>query len=335
MLRLPKFKYLAPQSIEEACSLLRKHGGQVKILAGGTDLLPSMKQKLFTPEYVLDLKQVPGLDKIESGADDEMKIGSICTLRMLEESPVIQKYYPALSEAAGLVAATQVRNMGTIGGNIALETRCRYFNQSNVWRKSVDKCIKRGGNVCHVVRGAKRCYAYFAADTVPVLLAFKAMIRVRDSQGERQCHLKEMYTHEGKNPNTLKPTEVITSVNIPLPESESGSCYEKFRIRKAINYPSVGVAVNVIMDGDTCKDLKIVLGAVGSGPIEVTEAEKLLKGNRVTEEAIEKIGSMAQKAAQPVENADATPAYRRKMAGVYAKRALRKAISRAGVPFHK
>ena len=329
MLRLPKFQYVAPQSIEEACSLLRKFNGKVKILAGGTDLLPSMKQRLFTPEYVLDLKQVSGLNKIENGSDKEIKIGSLCTLSMLEQSPVIKKYFPALSEAAGLVATTPIRNSGTIGGNIGLETRCWYFNQSHSSRKSIERCIKRGGEVCHIVKGAKRCYAYFAADTVPALVALKALIIIKDSKGERQCRLKEIYTQEGKIPNTLKATEVITSVVLPLPERGSGSSYEKLRLRKAIDYPLVGVATHVVMDGNTCKDATIVLGAVGSGPIEVTEAENLLKGNLITEEVVEEVGNMAQKAAQPVANAARTPGYRRKMAGVFARSALMEAIRRA------
>lgn len=329
MLRLPKFQYVAPRSIEEACSLLREFEGRVKVLAGGTDLLPSMKQRLFTPEYVLDLKRVSGLNKIEHGSDERIRIGSLCTLSMLEASPVIKNYFPALSDAAGLAATTQIRNSGTIGGNIALETRCWYFNQSDSWRKSIESCIKRGGEVCHIVRGAKKCYAYCAADTVPALVALQASVAIKDDEGERQSPLKEIYTQEGKIPHVLKPTDVITGIVLPLPEKGSGSSYEKLRPRKAIAYPLAGVATKVAMDGDTCKDVKIVLGALGSGPIEVTGAESFLKGNRITEEAIEEVGNMAQKAAQPVANAARTPRYRRRMAGVLAKSALREAMRRA------
>jgi 4-hydroxybenzoyl-CoA reductase subunit beta len=309
---------------------LRKYEGKVKLMAGGTDLLPSMKQRLFTPEYVLDLRRVCGLREIENVSNEGVKIGCLSTVSMLEESPMIKEYFPGLSDAAGLVAATQIRNMGTIGGNIALETRCRYFNQSHFWRKSIEKCIKRGGEVCHVVRGAKRCYAYFAADTVPALVALKAWITVRDDKVERQYLLKEIYTQEGKIPNTLKPTEVITGVILPLPEKGSGSSYKKLRLRKAINFPSVGVAAHVAVDGDTCRNAKIVLGAVGSGPIELIEAEHLLKESLITDEVIEEVGKIAQRVAQPVANVDGrTPEYRRKMAGEFAKSALREAISRA------
>ena len=316
--------------VEEACSLLKEWTGKIKIMAGGTDLLPLMKQKLFVPQYVLDLKQVPGLNQIEESLDREVSIGSLSTMSMLEDSPVIKKYFPALSEAAGFVAAPQIRNMSTIGGNIALETRCRYFNQSNFWRKSIARCIKMGGEVCHVVKGAKRCYAFFAADTVPLLVALKARITLKDSEGKRQCLLRDIYTQEGKVPHRLKPDDVITNVILPLPEIGSGSAYMKLRHREAISFPLAGAAVHVVMDGDICKDVKIVLGAVGSGPIEVIEGEILLKGKQITEEVIDEVGNTAQKAAQPVANAaSSTSVYRRTMAGVFTKSAFKEAMSRS------
>jgi 4-hydroxybenzoyl-CoA reductase subunit beta len=329
MLRLPKFRYLSPRSVEEACSFLKERTGKIKIMAGGTDLLPLMKQRLFAPQYVLDLNQVSGLNNIEDASDREVRIGSLCTMSMLEESPVIKKYFPALSEAAGLVAAPQIRNMGTIGGNIALETRCRHFNQSKFWRKSIAQCIKAEGEVCHAVKGSKSCRAYFAADTVPLLIVLKARIILKDSEGERQCLLRDIYTQDGRVPNRLKPDDVITHVILPLPEIGSGSAYKKLRHREAISFPLAGVAVHVVMDGDICKDVKVALGAVGSGPIEVAEAENLLKGKQITEGMVEKLGNLAQKASHPVSNGSSTPLYRRRMVGVFTKSAFKEAISRS------
>jgi len=176
MLRLPKFQYLKPSTVDEACSLLKKHTGKAKLIAGGTDLLPSMKQRLFTPEQVVDLRQVEGLRGIRNGGGKELSIGSLTTLSAVEESGVIQEKYSALAEAAGLVAAPQIRNMGTLGGNIALDTRCWYFNQSHFWRKPLEVCLQRGGEVCHAVKKSKQCHAYFAADTVPALVALNARI---------------------------------------------------------------------------------------------------------------------------------------------------------------
>ncbi|MEE9613077.1 MAG: FAD binding domain-containing protein [Desulfatiglandales bacterium] len=329
MQRLPRFKYLGPGSLDEALSLLKAHDGNIKILAGGTDLLPSMKQKLFQSPYVLDLNRIGDLRGIKNGTNNETKIGSLTTLAEIEASSEMKEKFPALAEAAGLVAASQIKNMGTIGGNIALDSRCWYFNQSHFWRKSIETCLKRQGEVCHVVKSGKRCYATFVADTVPALLALDARIRIRDMEGERQCLLREIYTQDGKVPHTLKAGEVITEVDLPLPEMQSGSSYKKLRLRAAIGFPLASAAAHVVLDGDRFREVKIVLGAVGSGPIEVTEAAGLLKGASINEDLIDEAGRKAQQAAQPVQNTKLTPGYRRKMAGILAKRALREAIRRA------
>lgn len=331
MLRLPKFQYVAPCSVEEACSLLQEYEGEIKVIAGGTDLLPSMKQRLFTPKYILDLKRIPGLNQIGERADGEITIGSLTTLTTLENSPVIKSYFLGLAQAVDSVAATQVKNMGTIGGNIALDTRCLYFNQSHLWRKSFEPCLKRGGNVCHVVKGGEKCYAYFAADTVPVLIALGAKVTINNNKGERQCDLPSLYTQDGKAPNTLKPGEVITEIAIPVPKEKSGNTYKKLRLRGAIDFSLIGVAVNLTMEDGVCKTIKVVLGAVGSGPIVVESAEKLLQGTSVTEALIEEAGTLARKAAKPVANTGTSPGYRRDMAALLTKMCLREALTKAKV----
>jgi len=329
MLSLPRFQYLAPGSWDEALSLLKEHKKKVRVMAGGTDVLPSLKQRLFTPDYVMDLKSIPGFDRIEESSDGEVRIGAFATLTDLEQSTVIKRHFPALSEAADLVAATQIKNMGTIGGNIGLETRCWYFNKSHFWRKSIKRCIKLGGEVCHVVKGGKKCYAYFAADTVPVLVALGAQVTIKNKEEESRCVLKEIYTHDGRSPNKLKSGDLITEIAIPMPQRGSGTAYKKFRLRDAIDFPLVGAAVNLTIYGDCCEDLKIVLGAVGSGPIEVEEAEELLKGKQINKKLIEEVGKLAQKASRPVANAALSPGDRRKMAGVLTKEALKEALKRA------
>jgi 4-hydroxybenzoyl-CoA reductase subunit beta len=329
MLRLPRFQFLAPDSLDGAISLIKEHEGKVKVMAGGTDLLPSLKQSLFTPEYVLDLKKISRLNQIEEGSNGRVRIGALTTLSSIEKSPVIKKHFPGLSEAADSVAATQIKNMGTIGGNISLETRCWYFNQSHFWRKSIEKCRKFGGEVCHVVKGGDRCYAYFAADTVPVLVALGAKVKIRSSEGERECDLKEIYTQDGKSPNNLKVGDLITEITIPISPGKSGNAYKKLRLRGAIDFPLVGAAVNLSLDGGSCQDVKVVLGAVESGPIEVEGVEEVLKGKEIKEGLIEEVGELARKAAKPVVNTATSPGYRRKMAGVFTRRALREALNRA------
>lgn len=325
MLRLPRFQYLAPRSIDEACSFLQQYGGKIKALAGGTDLLPALKQRLVSPEYILDLKMIPGLNQIREIPDREIRIGPLTTLSTLENSPIIKKYFPGLAQAAELVGATQIKNMGTLGGNIALGTRCWYFNQSQNWRKSFDPCLKQGGEVCHVVKRGGKCQAYFAADTVPILIALGAKVNSKNSEEERQCALESLYTGDGKTPNTLKPGDLLTEITIPIPERSSGSTYKKLRIRGAIDFPLVSSAVNLIRDNNSCKNIKIVLGAVGSGPIMVEEAEKLLKGKSITGELLEEVGELARKAAKPVANTATSPGYRRDMAALLTKKALSEA----------
>lgn len=329
MLRLPKFQYLSSSSLTEACALLKAREGHVRIVAGGTDILPSLKQRAFTTEYILDLTKVGGIDEIRSDSGKEITIGALCKLSSIAGSAVIREKIPALAEAADLVAATQIRNMGTLGGNIALDTRCWYFNRSHYGDDSLERCIKRGGDVCHAIKGGKKCYAFFAADTAPVLLALNARITIMASEGERQVPLKEIYTGNGKAPHTLKPDEIIVSVTIPLPGPNSGSSYRKLREREAIDFPLAGVAVRLDMAGDICRDAAVVLGAVGSGPMEVQEAAFLLRGSAVTGEVIEQVGKLAQRAAHPVANTTSTPGYRKKLAGVLTRRALREALVRA------
>ena len=272
MLRLPQFEYLAPCSLEEACSLLKEHSGRIKVLAGGTDLLPALKQRLSTLSYIVDLKQIPGLDQIEEG-EETVKIGPLTTLSAVESSPTIKKYFPGLSEAAQSVGATQIKNMATIGGNIGLETRCLYFNQPPLWRNSFAACLKLGGKVCHAVKGSEQCRAYFAADTVPMLIALKTKVTLKNSEGERTLDLESFYTHDGKAPNKLKAGDVISEIIIPIPSEKNHNVYKKLRLRRAIDFPLVSVAISVAGDKEFCQDIKIVLGAVGSGPIVAKEAE--------------------------------------------------------------
>jgi 4-hydroxybenzoyl-CoA reductase subunit beta len=326
---LPRFSYLAPRTVEEACSLLKEYEGNITILAGGTDLLPSMKDRLLTPDYILDLRKVSGLAEIKAGANGEIRIGSLTTLTAIAESPLINEHFPALAQAAGLVGGPAIRNMGTLGGNIALDTRCCYFNQSHLWRKSIDRCIKLGGEICHAVKKTKKCYACFVADTVTALMALNATIVIKGNERERQCHVRDIYTGDGKRPNSLRPEDIITEVLLSVRPGRNGSAYKKLRNREAIDFPLAGVAAFVSLDGGICRDVTIVLSGVDSVPVDVTEIKKILIGKPLTEKAKEEAGNLARNIAHPVANRGSTPEYRRQMVEVFTKLALMEAISRA------
>ena len=333
-MRLPKFEYLVPKTISEACSFLDNYKAEgAKVIAGGTDILPSMKQRVITPGYLVDLKGVSELFGIDHGAKSGLQLGALTTLRALQASAEAQQNYPALVQAAHAVGAMPHQNMGTVAGNICQDTRCWYYNQSDSWRKSRAVCRKFGGEVCHVVKGGDKCFAVYQGDTAPALIALGAQVVVqgKGKKASRTIPLKEFFTGNGKSPYALEPTEILTRIIIPPRPPSSGSSYQKLRLREAIDFPLVSAAVALSLESGNgkIKDIKAVLGAVGSGPIEVDEVSPLLQGNTLTPELIGKASQEAVKKAHPVANTISTPDYRKKMAGVMFKRALISAYEQA------
>jgi 4-hydroxybenzoyl-CoA reductase subunit beta len=227
----------------------------------------------------------------------------------------------------------QLQYMGTLGGNLCLNTRCIYYNQSDTWRKSRETCFKMGGDVCHVVPKGKKCYAVFSGDTVPALIALEAQVKLISIAGERTVDVSQLYTGDGKEPVALKPDELLTEIRIPQPVNRQDSIYLKYRARAAIDFPLAGVAVRMDSEGDgICTECKVILNAVGSAPTEVPEAGELLIGKAPTGELIDQIAEKAVKNAHPVANtAGSTPAYRRKMAGILTRRALHEVANRLGL----
>ena len=325
MMRLPKMAdYYAPESLEDACSLLDEHGKEARILAGGTDLLVACKLRNIRPAVFVSLRKIEELKGISFDEKEGLRIGAMSSLYEVRSNSSIIEHYPALAQAAAAVGAMELQYMGTLGGNLCLNTRCIYYNQSDNWRKSRPVCFKMGGGVCHVVPKGKKCYAVFSADTAPALIALNAKVKLISSAGERIIDLGELYTGDGKEPIDIKPGEVLSEISAPPPARGRSSIYLKYRVREAIDFPLAGVAARMDSDGDgICSDCKVVLNAVGSGPAQVPEAGELVKGQALKEEVINQIAEKAVKAAHPVANTSgSTPAYRRKMAGILTKRTL-------------
>lgn len=324
MMRLPKMDYQAPESVAEAFSLLDKYGEDARILAGGTDLLPACKHRNIRPALIVSLKKIAELKGIQFQEGEGLRIGAMTSLNDVRYDSHVLNHFPALAQAAASVGATQHQNMGTLGGNLCLNTRCIYYNQSDTWRKSLPVCFKMGGDICHVVPKGKKCYAIFSADTVPALVALDAEVKMVSSRGERIVPLKELYTGDGRNPVAVEAGEILSEIRIPETNGNQRSVYLKYRVRGAIDFPLVGVSARVNFNGDaTCKGCKVVLNAVGSTPVEVSEADALLKDQIPSEELINNVAEKAVKSAHPVANAaGATPGYRRKMAGILTRRAL-------------
>jgi 4-hydroxybenzoyl-CoA reductase subunit beta len=320
---LPEFAHLEPGTLLEACSLLKKYEGQAMVIAGGTDLLNLMRDRLFEPGFLIDLKGIPGLREMRDDESKGLVIGSGVTLSRLMRSPLVREKARLLADAAATVGAPPLQNMGTLGGNICLNTRCFYYNQSKSWRSSRPACLKAGGEVCHVVKAGRRCYSAFQADAACVLVALNAEIRLASEGGERRLSLSEFYTGKGENPNGLRPSEILTEVTIP--PDRWAATYEKLAPRASLDFPQIGVAAVLRFALDrTVEDAKVVLNAVSPAPVEITEARELLVGKKVDEDLIGKVSLAAQGAAHPVDNTGVPPSYRKKMVCVLVSRALRK-----------
>jgi 4-hydroxybenzoyl-CoA reductase subunit beta len=321
-LSLPEFKLLRPREIEEAVRYLGDHSGGVRVLAGGTDLIPSMRQKLFEPQHVLDLRGIAAMRGIKPQPDGGVEIGASTTLREIERSEFLRHHYPVLSEAAATVASPVLRNMGTIGGNICLDTRCLWYNQSLTWRKGCGFCIKKDGDLCHVAPGGTKCWAVFSGDTPPALLCLNAEIEIVSPARTRRIPLHEFYTGLGDNYRRLQPNELLTRVFLPASSAGYRGVYRKLRVRGSIDYPLAGVAVVMKRSNGQIADARIGITAVNPAPLLVKGAGELLTEKPLDDALAEAVGDLAAKTAKPLTTSALTPEYRREMIRVFTKRAV-------------
>jgi 4-hydroxybenzoyl-CoA reductase subunit beta len=321
-LSLPPFKLLRPRTVREALDHLSQHSGNTRVLAGGTDLIPSMRQKLFEPEYVVDLHGIAELRGIAPRPDGSADIGALTTIRTIERSEFLRQKFPVLSEAAATIASPVLRNMGTIGGNICLDTRCLWYNQSLTWRKGCGFCIKKDGDLCHVAPGGTKCWAAFSADTPPALLCLNAEIEIASPDGTRRISLVDFYTGLGDNYRTLQPNELVTRVLLPASSAGYRGVYRKLRVRGSIDYPLAGVAVAMKPSNGHIADARISITAVNPAPLLVKGTSELLAGKTVDESLAEAAGDLAAKVSKPLTTSALTPEYRREMIRVFTKRAV-------------
>jgi len=320
-LSLPQFKLLRPRTLDEARSFLATHANNVRVLAGGTDLIPSMRQKLFDPEFVLDLRHIAELKGIRQQGTD-IEIGALTPLTDIEHSDLLRRRYPVLTEAAATVASPVIRNMGTIGGNICLDTRCLWYNQSLTWRKACGFCIKKDGDLCHVAPGGTKCWAAFSGDTPPALLCLNAEIEIVSPSEVRRIPLNDFYTGAGDNYRKLQPNELLTRIFLPAATADFKGIYRKLRVRGSIDYPLAGVAIALKRSNGHIAEARVALTAVNPAPLLVKGAGEALIGKIVTESIAESVGILAAKTAKPLTTSALTPEYRREMIRVFTKRAV-------------
>jgi 4-hydroxybenzoyl-CoA reductase subunit beta len=330
-MKLPEFELIQPQSVEEACSILGEHDRKAAVLAGGTSLMVGLRYRLCKPAVVVDLKGLTVLHSVGRNERGELAIGSMATLKTLEQSPLVSKEWPLLAQAARLVAVPSIRHEATIGGNLCQDTRCIYYNQSEFWRSGQKACFKLGGTLCNAVEKGRRCQAVYQGDLGPVLMAMGAEVKIASAKGEKMIPLAEFFTGRGEKPNALSPSEIVVEVRIPSSGRGAAGAYEKLRVREGMDFPMAGAAVMVkTKDGGTIEQVKMVLGAVGSSPIEVPRVSELLAGQKLTDVLLESVSREVAAKALPARNLAMNTDYRRKMAGELAQRALRRAL--ASVP---
>ncbi len=317
MLRLPPFEFLAPDSVDDAVKLLSEHGSDAMLVAGGTDLFPNMKRRQFEPKYLIGLNALRELRGIKR-ENGSIVIGAATTLTQISQSPNLQ----SLSTAAGLVSSPQLRNAGTIGGNLCLDTRCNYYDQTYFWRKAIGFCMKKDGDICLVAPGGHRCWAISSSDCAPVAVALDARVRLVGPSGARELPASALYRDDGMDYLTKSRDEILTEIVLP-PADGLRSTYLKLRRRGSIDFPILGVAAALrLAPNGIVEHARIVLGAIASYPVEAADAEKILVGQKLTPDVIDATAEAAYKPAKPMDNADTSYAWRKKMVRVYVARAL-------------
>jgi len=324
MLRLPSFKYLSPKTVAEAVSLKNECGDTAMYSAGGTDLFPNMKRRQCTPKTLISLSDVKELQRINF--DSGLCIGAGITLSELADNEEISKNYPALTKAASLVSSPQLRNMGTIGGNLCLDTRCNYYNQTFQWRKALGFCMKKDGNICWVALSSPKCLAVSSSDCAPVILALNAEISLFGTKGERKISAADFYNNDGISFLNKQPDELLVSVSLPSHEGWLMN-YKKLRRRNSIDFPVLGVALALLLEKNgICAEARIVIGGVASSPIRIYDAEKKIIGEKLTPDLIEVAAQIASKIAKPVNNTDIQLGFRKKMIKQFLTKAINEII---------
>src|SRR5919108_127195 len=322
MLRLPEFNYYQPRSLKQATKALADLGTDTMLVAGGTDVYPKMKRGQFTPRNLISLRLLRELKGIRQSKEG-LWIGAGESLTAVSHDNVIAKYFPALAHAAESVSTPQLRNMGTIGGNVLVDTRCNYYDQTFFWRQAVGFCLKKDGDICLVAPGSAKCLAIASSDAAPVLASLGAEALLVNKQGERRIKVEELYRDDGIDFLRKGREEALRALLIPQEALRWRNVYLKLRRRGSFDFPILGVAATMdTNEGGECRQASVVLTAVASAPKIVPEAAILLQGKKITKDLIEAVADAAAKISHPLDNADLDYWYRKRMAKVYTQRAL-------------
>ena len=321
MMRLPPFRYVAPTTAAEVARVLHGEGPSAAVVAGGTDLYPNMKRRHQTPGTLVALKRVADVRGILWQPDGSLVVGAGETLRRVEREAGVLARLPALADAVRSISTPLLRNMGTLGGNVCLDTRCNYYNQSWEWRRAIHFCMKCDGETCWVAPSSDRCWAVNSSDSVPILMALGARARLTGPEGEREIPVAALFKNDGIDYLTKARHEVLTHLVVP-PQGGAHSVYRKVRRRGAFDFPVLGVAVRLGLAQGRVTQADVVLNALGSSPVTCTEAQQALLGRELSDEVVADAAAKASKLAKPLDNTDHLHSWRKKMVSVEVRRAL-------------
>ena len=330
MMRLPKFRYYAPTTVREALKIKADAGSEGSYVAGGTDLYPNMKRRQQTPKVVISLSRVSALRRLRAGAGG-VTIGSGVPLSEIEHHRRIRRAYPGLAHAIAEISTPPLRNMGTLGGNLMLDTRCNYYDQNYEWRQAIDFCMKKDGEICWVAPGSPKCLAVQSADSVPILIALNARAVLASAEGEREVSVEDLYRNDGIDYLTKRADELLIEVRVPAADGWTAS-YKKLRRRGAFDFPVLSVGAAVRRDGDSVIQARIVLGAVASAPVRAVRAEEVLAGRRFDVTAITEAAEAAAGPSRPMDNTDFSFLWRKEMTRKWVAGALTELLGAPGVP---
>ncbi|MFQ5637480.1 MAG: FAD binding domain-containing protein [bacterium] len=321
---LPKFRYYQPVSLEEAFSIVQSCPDDYDFIAGGTDVLPNYKNRLNHRKNVISLTGIKELYQISTEA-----IGSMVSLVKIEKDKTLSAKLPVLTQAAGLVATPLLRESATVGGNILLDTRCWFFNQSYLWRESKGFCLKADGDVCLVVPQKEICYATYSGDLAPVFMVLDATFHLAGPEGERQVLASQFFTHDGITRNVKFPEEILVKITLPNESQQLKSSYRKLRLRDSMDYPVLGTAVALELNERTIEELRIAVTGTGTTPFIYDDITSRFKGDQLTDELIRHISNEVMEQVKPYRNVHFSPQYRKAMVGVYLQRLLSELASQA------
>jgi 4-hydroxybenzoyl-CoA reductase subunit beta len=322
MMRLPKFAYLAPRTVADTVKMMGDAGVAGQYVAGGTDLYPNMKRRQQTPKTVISVARVAELNEIRGDGKSGVRVGAGVSLTDLIEHPVIKRDYPMVAAAARTISTPVLRNMGTVGGNLLLDTRCNYYDQNFEWRKGINFCLKKDGDVCWVAPGSQKCWAVQSADLVPLMVALGARVRLVSTLGERVIDAAALYQDDGINYLHKRHDELLADIQLP-PTNGWRATYKKLRRRGAFDFPVLGVAVRLDVEKDgTVKAAKVILGGIAPAPVEVADAAAALVGGALDEERMRRAAEACYVKARPLDNTDFVMNWRKQMTKPYVLRAL-------------